>query len=118
MARWIMTLRRLIGHLLAVFVIAGLVVAPLAAMGPSSAAMSDMASMSGDMPCCPDTQKNKDCRDCPLLAICMLKNLAAHPAVEAVVLRPASHHQILALDDVMNDGLDRPPPDHPPRTLV
>lgn len=117
-----MTLRRLIGQLLAVLVIVGLLVAPLAspvaAMGASSAAMSDMAAMSGDMPCCPDTQKNNDCKDCPLLAICMLKNLAAHPAVEAIVLRPASHHQILAPDDVMNDGLNRPPPDHPPRTLV
>lgn len=117
-----MGLLHLIGRLLSVFVIAGLVMAPLSspvtATGPSSAAMSDMASMSGDMPCCPDTQKNKDCKDCPLLAICMLKNLAANPAVEAVVLRPASHHQILALDDVMNDGLNRPPPDHPPRTLV
>jgi hypothetical protein len=117
-----MTLRCFIGHLLAVFVIAGLVVAPLAspvaATEPSSVAMSDMASMSSDMPCCPDTQKNKDCKDCPLLAICMLKNLAAHPAVEAVVLRPARHHRFIALDDVMSDGLDRPPPDHPPRTLV
>lgn len=117
-----MSFRRLIGSVLAVFVIAGLVVAPLAspvgAMGPSNAAMLDMASMSGDMPCCPDTQKNKDCKDCPLLAVCMMKNLAAHPAVEAVVLRPAGRHQIAALDDVMNDALNRPPPDHPPRTPV
>ncbi|MBN8975967.1 MAG: hypothetical protein J0I08_05770 [Rhizobiales bacterium] len=117
-----MSFRRLIGYVLAIFVIAGLVAAPLAspvaAMGPSSVAMSDMASMSGDMPCCPDTQKNKDCKDCPLLAVCMIKNLAARPAVEAVVLRLAKHHQIAAPDDVMSDGLNRPPPDHPPRTLV
>ncbi|MBN9012894.1 MAG: hypothetical protein J0H25_07560, partial [Rhizobiales bacterium] len=84
----------------------------------SNAAMSDMASMSGDMSCCPDTQKNKDCKDCPLLAICLMKNLAARLTVEAVVLRPARYHQIAVLDDVMNDGLNRPPPDHPPRTLV
>ena len=117
-----MNFRHLVGHLLAVFVIAGLVAAPLAspvaAMGPSSAAMSDMASMSGDMSCCPDAQKNKDCKDCPLLAVCMMKNLAAHPTVEAVILRPAKHHQIAVLDDSMNDGVNRPPPDRPPRTLV
>jgi hypothetical protein len=103
-------------------VIAGLIAAPLtspvAAIGSSNVAMSDMASMSGDMPCCPDTQKNNNCKDCPLLAICMLKNLAAHPAFEAIVLRPARHHQLAVMDDLMNDGLDHPPPDHPPRTLV
>jgi hypothetical protein len=48
----------------------------------------------------------------------MLKNLAAHPAFEAIVLRPARHHQLAVMDDLMNDGLDHPPPDHPPRTLV
>jgi hypothetical protein len=117
-----MNFRRTIGRLLAVFVIAGLVTAPLAspvaAMGSANVAMSDMASMSGDMPCCPGTQKSNNCKDCPLLAACMMKNLVAHPAVEAVVLRPASYHRIAVLDDVMNDGLNRPPPDHPPRTLV
>lgn len=117
-----MSFRRLIGHLLAVFVIAGLVVAPLAspvaAMGPFSAAMSNMASMSGDMPCCPDTQKNKDCVDCPLLAICTLKIVAAHSTADAIILRPAGYHQIAAYDDLMGDELVRPPPDHPPRTLV
>lgn len=108
-----------IGHLLAIFVIAGLVAAPLAspvvAMGSSNVAMSDMASMSGDTPCCPDTQKNNDCKDCPLLAICMFKNLATHPAVEAVVLRSAGHHQLLVHDELMSGGIDRSPPHHPPR---
>lgn len=119
-----MGFRRLIGHLLAVFVIAGLVMAPLvspvAAMGSSNVAMSDMASMSGEMPCCPDTQKQKknDCKNCPLLAICMLKNLATHPVADAIVVRSAKHYQLAAHDDLMSDGLDRPPPDHPPRTLV
>jgi hypothetical protein len=117
-----MGFRRFIGHLLAVLVIAGLVAAPLvtpvAAMGPSNVQMSDIASMSGDMPCCPDTQKKNDCRDCQLLAICALKNLAAYPAVDAIVVRTASYHQLAAHDDLMSDGLDRPPPDHPPRTLV
>lgn len=117
-----MGFRRFIGHLLAVLVIAGLVAAPLvtlvAAIGPSNVEISDMASMSGDMPCCPDTQKKNDCKDCPLLAICALKNLAAHPIADAMVVRPAKHYQLAVRDDLMSDGLDRPPPDHPPRTLV
>jgi hypothetical protein len=33
-------------------------------------------------------------------------------------VRVARHHQIALHDDLMSDGLDRPPPDHPPRTLV
>jgi hypothetical protein len=59
----IMNLRRLIGRLLAVFVIVGLVAAPLvtpaAAKRLPVAEMSDMSAMSGDMPCCPGGQKNK-----------------------------------------------------------
>ena len=117
-----MSFRCLIGHFLAVVAIVGLVAAPLvspaAAMGPSNVAMSDMASMAGDMPCCPDTQKKNDCKDCPLLAICMLKNLAAHPVADAVVERPVKHYRPAVYDDLLSDGLDCPPPDHPPRTLV
>jgi hypothetical protein len=117
-----MEIRHLIGRVLAIFAIAGLVAAPLvspvAAMGRSNVAMSDMASMVDEMPCCPDTQKKNDCRDCPLLAICTLKNLATHPVADAVVERPAKHYQPAVPDDLMSEGLDRPPPDHPPRTLV
>lgn len=117
-----MNFRRLIGRLLAVFVIAGLVMAPfvspVAAMGPSNVGMSDMASMADEMPCCPDTQKKNDCKDCPLLAICMLKNLTSYPIADAIVLPQARYYQIAVNDDLISDGLDRPPPDHPPRTLV
>ncbi|BEV47457.1 hypothetical protein [Afipia carboxidovorans] len=117
-----MGFRRLMGYLLAVFVIAGLIVAPLArpvaAMGVSAVAMSKMASMADDMPCCPDTQKKNDCADCPLLAICVVKNLAAQPVADAIVLRPVKYFQLASHDDVMSDGFDRPPPDHPPRTVV
>ncbi|WP_439924636.1 hypothetical protein [Nitrobacter sp. JJSN] len=117
-----MGFRCFIGRLLAIFVIAGLVAAPLGtpvvAMGSSTVAMSDLASMSDDMPCCPDTQKNKDCKDCPLLAICALKSFATQSAVDAIAVRPTRHHQLAGRDDLMSDGVDRPPPDHPPRTLV
>jgi hypothetical protein len=122
-----MGFRSLIGHLLAVFVIAGLVMAPwlspVAAMESSNVAMSDMASMTDEMPCCPDTQKpdtqkKNDCKDCPLLAICMVKNLVTQPIAEAIVVRSFKHYKPAVHDDLMSDGLDRPPPDHPPRTLA
>jgi hypothetical protein len=117
-----MGFRRLIGHLLVAFAIIGLVAAPLvrpaAAMAPSDVAMTAMASMSGDMPCCPDAQNSKDCKDCPLLAICVVKNLATHPAAATIVMRSARHCQFAVHDDLASDGLDRPPPDHPPRPLV
>ena len=117
-----MDIRQLIARVLAVFAIAGLVAAPLAtpvaAMSPSNVAMSDMASVADEMPCCPDTQKKNDCKDCPLFAICAVKNLAAQPVADAIVPRPVTRFQLLVRDDLMSDGFDRPPPDHPPRTLV
>jgi hypothetical protein len=113
---------RLIGRLLSIFVIAGLVAAPLVrpvvAAQVSAVAISDMAPMADDMQCCPDTQKNKDCKDCPLLAICVVKILAANPAAYVIAVHSDRYLQLVVHDDPMNDGIDRPPPDHPPRTLA
>ena len=114
--RWLLKLG------LAVFVTVGLAVAPLvtpaAVAQPYMGGMMDM-SMSADMPCCPDEQKNKNCQDCPLAAICVLKSVQAGPSLTAA--QPVRHairtaHSVL--DDAPADGLDRPPPDHPPRNLV
>jgi hypothetical protein len=80
--------------------------------------MADMSDMAADMPCCPDKQKSNDCRDCPLIAICMLKVLQAGPSTGAVLMRDASRQRLHPLNDVIVDGLARPPPDHPPRHLV
>ena len=114
-----MVLRRLIARLLAISVIASLVLAPV--VTPTALKASDaigMASMSADMPCCPDEQNSKDCQDCPLLAICALKT--AQPGrspTEALPLRRAIRTAHSVRDDVPADGLKRPPPDHPPRNL-
>ena len=118
-----MNLRRLIGRLLAVFVIVGLVAAPLvtpaAAIRLPVGEMSDMAAMPGDMPCCPDEQKNNSCPDCPLVATCML-------AIAQVEPSPANGIQVsfqtrglsFALVDLIADGLAGSPPDHPPRISI
>jgi hypothetical protein len=118
-----MNLRRLIGRLLAVFVIVGLVAAPL--VTPAAAKrlpvgeMSDMAAMSGDMPCCPDGQKNKSCQDCPLVAICMLAIALANPSLTSVIqVSFLTRTLSFALVDLTADGLIGAPPDHPPRILT
>src|ERR1700682_1378110 len=118
-----MNLRRLIGRLLAVFVIVGLVAAPLVA--PAAAKrmavgeMSDMAAMSGDMPCCPDGQKDKGCQDCPLVAMCMLTIAQAEPSpTNGIQISFQNRRLSFALVDVTAAGLIGDPPDHPPRILT
>jgi len=119
-----MIARRILRLVLAVLVTAGLMVAPLvtpAAAGlpmASDMQMTDAQDMSADMPCCPDQHDGKQCQDCPLLAICMLKVLQAGPAVVTAALEPRALELLRPLDDTIADGLTRPPPDHPPRLTV
>jgi hypothetical protein len=114
-------MRRLLKIAFAVFVTLGLALAPLAAPAAAAQAradgMTDM-SMSSDMSCCPDEQKSKDCQDCPLVAMCVLKTAQAGPSEAAALpLRHAIRTTHLVADDVIGDGLTRPPPHQPPRTL-
>lgn len=112
-------LRRLLKLVLAVFVTGGLVLAPLVA--PAAKAHGTMPgmtgmSMAGDMACCPD-QSGMDCQDCPLMAICILQTVqASAPSDAALPLRYAIRTVHRVHDDAAAVGLDRPPPDHPPRT--
>ena len=115
---------RFISRLLVVFAIIGLVVLPLATPAAAkllqAAEMSDMSTdmaMSADMPCCPDTQKSNDCKDCPLRAMCTLNVAQAEPPMAVGVVTPLPTRKLFsAFDDRIADGLDRPPPDQPPRT--
>ncbi|MBR0783789.1 hypothetical protein [Bradyrhizobium iriomotense] len=119
-----MMARRILRLVLAVLVTAGLTVAPLvtpAAAAPLIATdmqMTDAQDMSADMPCCPDEQNSKQCQDCPLLAICMLKVLQSGPAVVTATRYARALALLRPLDDAIVDGLTRPPPDHPPRSIV
>jgi hypothetical protein len=116
-----MNLRRLINLALAVFVTVGLAAAPLT--GPGAAAQSQAPgsmnmSMSSDMSCCPD-QKSMDCQDCPLVAMCMLQTAQAGPSMAAALpLRYPVRTSHIVRNDVLAAGLDRPPPDQPPRSQV
>ena len=128
---------RPISRLLAVFAIAGLLASPVvtraaAKLLPASE-MSDMSmsaeslsaesvsvdSMSADMSCCPDTQKSNDCQDCPLRAMCMLSAVQVAPSLTITIHEPLpTHRSFPVLDDLIAEGLDGRPPDHPPRILV
>ena len=113
---------RFLHFLFAALVAIGLAVAPLAspvgAGNRASEAAMQMADISGDMPCCPDKQKQRGCQDCPLLAICMLKVLQIGPSGDGLPIREAQRRVLRPLDEPEIAGLTRPPPDQPPRTIV
>jgi hypothetical protein len=122
-----------IRRLLAVFMIAGLVLAPLSrpvtAGMASDAAMPAMAedismaapadAMASDMPCCPSKAPSPlDCDKCIFMAACATKCFSG---ISAAVFHPvlAVSVRIVPLrNDSWPDSLGYPPPDHPPRTLI
>ena len=116
-----MNLRRLLNLVFAVLVTAGLAMAPLvspAAAAPGKASGMTEISMSPDMPCCPD-QNSMDCQDCPLIAMCVLQSAqAGAPTIAALPVRYAVRTTHVVIEEIFAAGLDRPPPDHPPRTLT
>jgi hypothetical protein len=120
-----MTVRRLCKLLLAVLVTAGLSLAPLATASAAGHAMaaptmqvaSDVSGMADDMPCCPHKQTNNDCKDCPLVAICVLKAVQASPSSDGAMIGQV-RELLRPSGDVVADGLSRPPPKRPPRYLV
>jgi hypothetical protein len=132
-----------IRRLLAVFMIAGLVLAPLsrpamAGMGSdaSMAAMAEDMSMAAsadmmpndmmandmtasDMPCCPSKAPSPlECDKCIFMAACATKCFSG---LSAAVFHPvlAVSVRIVPLrNESWPDSLGYPPPDHPPRTLI
>ena len=115
-----------ISRLLAVFLIAGLVFAPLAARAradlPTSVAVAAMveeaAAMAKDMPCCPEKSAPADCADCPLMAICMVKTLQAQPPASVALIAPVVLRMRLPASDPEAESLGLSPPPRPPRSLV
>lgn len=118
-----MSFRRFLSRLVVVFVIAGLISAPLvtpaAAKLRSVVEMTDMSAMSGEIPCCPDGQKNNNCQDCPLVAMCMLTIAQSEPSsTNGIPVSFQTRTLFFVLDDLRADGLIGAPPDHPPRTSI
>jgi hypothetical protein len=113
-------------RLLAVFLIAGLVFAPLATRAnvDSIAPMAmvsmadDTAAMSDDMPCCPDKSAPMDCADCPLMAICVAKTLQAQPSAGIAEIQSVALRRLLPASDPEAESLGLSPPPRPPRSLA
>jgi hypothetical protein len=118
-----------IRRLLAIVMIAGLVLAPLSSpvmAGASSHAstpeMADemsatMDEMASDMPCCP-SKAPVDCDKCVFMAACMSKCFTGMTMALFQPLFAVSAGLVRLQNDFWPDGLGRPPPEHPPRTLV
>ena len=127
---YVNTIRRLI----AAFVIAGLACAPFAqpammatageaastanmAHAMSAAAVDDQAS--DEMPCCPSkAPMPSGCDKCIFMAACAAK---CFTSMTLALFQPplrTSAGAIRPRSDFWPDGIGRPPPEHPPRTLV
>lgn len=111
--------------LLVLLVVSSLVTAPFSASAATTlAAASEMADMAADMPCCPhmDGQKapqRNDCKDCPLMIVCLLKSMQGVAAsVERMLYAPQISTQMVPPGDILADGLGSSPPARPPRSLV
>jgi hypothetical protein len=122
-----------IRRLLAIAVIVGLVLAPVArpAMAGtvsdvSMSAMTDDKSvpptadaMTGDMPCCPSNAPAPiGCDKCIFMAACAAN---CFPALTGALFQPpfaTSSGVARPQNDFWLDGLRHSPPEHPPRSLV
>ena len=82
----------LLGRLLTIFLIAGLVLAPLSAP--------------------------VDCDQCPLMAICMVTTLQAPSSAGVIELRPVAVRLLAPRSDPEAESLGYLPPPRPPRSLV
>lgn len=116
-----MLLREYIGRVLAIFVIASLVTGPLpySARAKTLSSSVQIASMPADMSCCPDEPAAQPCPECPLFALCMLKGALGQPiSADAAPFKVSIKTRRVLQDEIAMDGLNRPPPDHPPRNLI
>lgn len=115
-----------LARLLAIFLIAGLVLAPLSApanagtaMGKAAAAAEMAATeMAADMPCCPDKSIPMDCDQCPLMALCMVTNFHVPSPAGIIEIRPVTVRLLAPASDPQGDSLGQHPPPRPPRSLV
>jgi hypothetical protein len=111
-------------RLLAVFVIVGLVIAPLTArantgvMASMTSISGDEAGMAEDMPCCPGKSAPVDCDQCPLMALCVSSTLQAPLPAGVAEIRPVTLRMLLPGSDPDVESVAYSPPPKPPRSLV
>jgi hypothetical protein len=108
-------------HFFAIFVIAGLIVGPLAAPAATDATqVAAMGAIADEMPCCPDKPPPVDCPKCPFMAVCSMPQcLLGVPAGMVIgAIAPNVAQLLLPLSDLHRDGLGYSPPARPPRSLI
>lgn len=111
-----MSMLPILRTLLAVVVMAGLASAPIAAPAAAKTGPGAVQQMSGDMPCCPDEAMRDGCKDCPCLAVCVMKTFQAAPMIpNSVMYALALASDRVFANDALADGLGPPPPARPPR---
>jgi hypothetical protein len=108
-------------HVLAIFVIAGLIAGPLTAPAAANAAQATaMVGMADDMPCCPHKPPPVDCPKCPFMVVCSM--LQCLPGLSGAIalggLAPTATRLLVPLSDLHRDGLGYAPPPRPPRSLI
>jgi hypothetical protein len=132
----------IIRRLLAIFMIAGLVLAPVSQPSmagtmpdvsrsgmPAEATTDEMAAdmpatgmsandMSNDMPCCPKAPAPIGCDKCLLMAACAAKCFSGLTATVSQPLFAVAAEHAYPRNDFWLDGLGQSPPEYPPRTLV
>ena len=122
-----------IRRLLAIFVIAGLALAPVSrpvmaemSSDVSMPAMADEMSpsamtdeMASDMPCCPSKAPTPvGCDKCVFMAACTSLGIVGMSSAVVHLFLTASDDVASLQNDSWPEGLGHPPPEHPPRTLV
>jgi len=87
---------------------------------PAMAMADEIADeMASDMPCCPSKAPMPvDCDKCVFMAACASVFFAGVPATVSHPSPIVSETIALQRNDSRPDGLGRPPPEHPPRSLV
>jgi hypothetical protein len=81
-------------------------------------AASEAASMSDDMPCCPEKSAPVDCDQCPLMALCVSMTLHAPLSTGIAGIQPVTLRMRLPVSDPAAESLGLLPPPKPPRSLV
>jgi|APMI01.1.fsa_nt_gi hypothetical protein len=77
-----------------------------------------MATMSPEMPCCPNPKdKQADCTtNCPAVSFCLAKCFASEPTVFATLVKPVFVTLKLASNEMLRISQPGEPPARPPRS--
>jgi hypothetical protein len=105
---------------MAVFVIVGLMTAPLAKPVVEHSMSAIFEETCVDMPCCPDQDQEMPaaCQHCPFMACVFSMSLPERAGAHSLPIRLPLRVELVSRNDLLIDGLSGQPPDHPPRYSI